>query len=134
MTMPTALTHRASIKHCTRNSPTSILSVRQYGGHTRAMSDGGLDDREVMRLYRNEASPGNMHFEFGRDVGAPMPYKQHRFVYISPEGTKAHFGDITLLIWSRMCNYFSNNTIQTDAAADDKDTTTFRQHYLHRNV
>ena len=83
----------------------------------------------VMRLYRNEASPGNMHFEFGRDVGAPMPYKQHRFVYISPEGTNAHFGDITLRIWSKMCDYFSNNTIQTDAAAGDEDTTTFRQHF-----
>ena len=52
MTMPTALTHRASIKHCTRNSPTSILSVRQYGGHTRAMSDGGLEDRgRGLQLY-----------------------------------------------------------------------------------
>ena len=88
----------------------------------------------VMRVYRNESPPGNMHFETGVKVGASNPYNQHRFVYISPEGTKAHYGNITLLIWSRMCHYFSNNTIQTDAAADDKDTTTFRQHYLHRNV
>jgi hypothetical protein len=83
----------------------------------------------LMRLYRNEAPPLNMHFETGRMVGAPMPYKQHRFVYVSQEGTKANYGDTTLLSWSSMCNYFSNNTIQTDAAADDKDTTTFRQHF-----
>ena len=82
-----------------------------------------------MRVYRNESPPGNMHFVTGVKVGASNPYNQHRFVYISPEGTKAHYGNITLLIWSRMCHYFSNNTIQTDAAADDKDTTTFRQHF-----
>jgi len=75
---------------------------------------------KVMRVYRNEAPPANMHFETGAKVGAPNPYNQHRFVYISQEGTEAHFGNITLRIWSKMCDYFSNNTIQTDAAADDE--------------
>ena len=84
---------------------------------------------KVMRVYRNEAPPANMHFETGAKVGAPNPYNQHRFVYISQEGTEAHFGNITLRIWSKMCDYFSNNTIQTDAAADDEYSATIRQHF-----
>ncbi len=83
----------------------------------------------VVKVYRTLTCPENMHFENGGKVSAAKPYDQHKFVYISPEGTKAHFGNITLTKWSRMCDYFSNNTIQTDAAADDEDTTNFREQF-----
>eukprot|EP00984_Skeletonema_dohrnii_P020771 scaffold10209_cov116-Skeletonema_dohrnii-CCMP3373.AAC.1 len=80
--------------------------------------------KKQMRLFKNEACPMNMHFEHGRYVHAPTPYSQFQFVYISPENTAPLFGDITLINWSRMCDYFSNN-IQTD---DDVDMS-YRRHF-----
>jgi hypothetical protein len=71
---------------------------------------------EVMAVYKNCSCPSNIHLEHGRKVVAPMPYGRFQFVFISPEGTKALFGDITLRNWSRMCDYFSNNVTQSDDA------------------
>eukprot|EP00984_Skeletonema_dohrnii_P032458 scaffold26689_cov72-Skeletonema_dohrnii-CCMP3373.AAC.3 len=74
--------------------------------------------KNVMKMYKNGSCPMNMHFEHGRYVKAPMPYEGFQFVYISPENTSPLFGDITLRNWSKMCDYFSNNSIQSD---DDVD-------------
>jgi hypothetical protein len=67
-----------------------------------------------MAVYKNHSSPSNIHLEHGRLVKAPKPYSQFQFVFISPVGTKALFGEITLRNWSKMCDYFSNNVTQSD--------------------
>lgn len=72
----------------------------------------------VMKLFKKYACPTNMHFEHGNKVAAPMPYHQFLFVFISPEGTKSNYGNITLLKWCRMCDYFSNNMNTPDDAGN----------------
>ena len=84
---------------------------------------------KVWRLYKKEACPTNIHFEHGKRA-APMPYKKFQFVFISPDdGTTAsqNYGEITLLNWCRMCDYFSKNLNTTD---DDGDKQLRRLVYI----
>eukprot|EP00986_Skeletonema_menzelii_P015270 scaffold11388_cov148-Skeletonema_menzelii.AAC.1 len=87
-----------------------------------AMERHGINSK-VMRLYRNEACPVNMYFEHGRRFNnsrysIPAPYNKFQFVFISPEKTPATLFPVSLLDWSTMCEYFSNNIFYTD---DDVD-------------
>jgi len=81
-------------------------------------------EAEVMKIYKNCSCPLNIHIEHGY-VRAPTPYSQFQFAYISQTGNAASLMTISLIKWSRMCDYFSNNIIQTD---DDVDMT-YRRHF-----
>ncbi len=93
-----------------------------------AMERYGIKDA-VMKLWRNQACPANIFTVYGgkslHKTDVPMLYTKFHFVFIAPEGVSASLHPITLLEWSRMCDYFSN-TVNTVFRTDDEVDKSFR--------
>jgi hypothetical protein len=81
-------------------------------------------NKQTISLYRTgTACPLNIHVAHGQKCHAPEPYGRCLFLYITAEGTSAMKHSISLIDWSRMCQYFSNDDNINTANNNSNNTT-----------